>query len=420
MDKELKERQFDILGAAAEGQKQNESKEPNGLAWEVIKAQAEKEFFEAERPFEMDVKKHDPKACVVHTSKGKIYDSDLNSTFQLGDFAKSYTDTDSSIRKLVRTTLEEVERYSPERKTSVAAALRRDMDFKIGVAIQRTFDMINYDAHMWQRVIAAIPLTDSTTTPIMCRVLCSRILSCFGLPKIPPDAAAHVFSKVILRNLSRFMMESIGTDFWNILAGANKLLLFGIAPIPKAMWPAARMVVKCACDVIIILDGAIKQSGFMATPENLHEVQMAYALNYNPDELPGSEKMTLRQLTHKDVNREFKLSKEFNQKLEYQVARHKMMRIVMTHRLKEKAHFRASAPSFYQETENQDALDALFSGDSNTLGQEIDALAQLGADGCMSGQYDEEIADQYSEYTYSQDMDDSLCRSSVCFDDSAS
>lgn len=172
-----------------------------------------------------------------------------------------------------------------------------DMGAKIDQAIEKTIRLLriavtNVSAG-WEMVVAGM-----IGTPTISRVLCNHIVfGCYGLPISYSLEAEGILSKIVWSNLVRYM----GHAWANICVFPLGTTLMLEAPA------AARMVLKCACDLIIILDKAFRDCGGPPTMQSLKQISKHYARNKiqvtNSD---GSlTYKSRRRLVHAEVNEIF-------------------------------------------------------------------------------------------------------------------
>jgi hypothetical protein len=138
-------------------------------------------------------------------------------------------------------------------------------------------------------------------------------------------------TKIIFGNLVSFIAQSIGQDVLNLAALFTSLLTpVGIPPLLK-IWPAARMMVKCGTDLIIVLDGTFTSYGINASSRQLKQVLSEYL--YKKDSEVGS-KESRREKVHKEIGMKFPMKKQFYRHLQPRKAEKMMKRIIMRNRLK--------------------------------------------------------------------------------------
>ncbi|KAF4806787.1 hypothetical protein CGCSCA5_v014065 [Colletotrichum siamense] len=196
-------------------------------------------------------------------------------------FAFVSKDDQDSIKGLIQMTMESFS--SPIVSEAMVAAQVPDIDAKMDQAIEKTLTLLRATV-----AAAGIGLgtgvVSAMTTPTISKLLCQEIAhGSFGIPKASIGDINDMLSGVVWRNLAPFMAMSLSQSFI-IWGGAICLtcttvvggipLAFG-APLLEA--PAAvRMILKCACDLILILDQAFSQYGKGVTKENIKAVAAMY------------------------------------------------------------------------------------------------------------------------------------------------
>ncbi|KAG8162513.1 hypothetical protein KVR01_008278 [Diaporthe batatas] len=178
----------------------------------------------------------------------------------------SYNDPESTL-KLIQMTMTSV--IDPVISETMCAVQIQDVDAKIDQAIEKTIRLLriavtNVSAG-WEVVIAGL-----IGTPTISRVLCNHIVfGCYGLPASYSLEAEAILSRIVWSNLVRYM----GHAWVNICVFPLGTTLMLEAPA------AARMVLKCACDLVIILDKGFRDHGGAPTMESLRRISRHYARN---------------------------------------------------------------------------------------------------------------------------------------------
>ncbi|KAF4878685.1 hypotheticall protein [Colletotrichum siamense] len=196
-------------------------------------------------------------------------------------FAFVSKDDQDSIKGLIQMTMESFS--SPIVSEAMVAAQVPDIDAKMDQAIEKTLKLLRATVAA-AGVGLGTGVVSAMTTPTISKLLCQEIAhGSFGIPKASIGDINDVLSGVVWRNLAPFMAMSLSQSFI-IWGGAICLtcttvvggipLAFG-APLLEA--PAAvRMILKCACDLILILDQAFSQYGKGVTKENIKAVAAMY------------------------------------------------------------------------------------------------------------------------------------------------
>lgn len=168
-------------------------------------------------------------------------------------------------------------------------------------------------------------------TPILARLLCDKIVRCFGFRDIKSDDAANIMAAVVFRNLWYFMAQSIGQDFWNWTVWATtSWLLIPLPPLLK-IWPAARMLIKCACDFIIILHRVFCSEGINATPSHIRTALIEYSSRKDAE---GHSTESTRTKVHREIEENFPVKKKFYRNLKREKAEEWMEEIIKRNELR--------------------------------------------------------------------------------------
>ncbi|KAG9949285.1 hypothetical protein KCU85_g4404, partial [Aureobasidium melanogenum] len=189
------------------------------------------------------------------------------------EFLHVSKDDDESIRRLVDQTLELI--TNDEARLRCIAAQVVDTEAKVKRAIDESIRLLRHGIRT-SSVAAVTVVGSSISTPTISRILCDNILKCFGFPKIDPATVNNIMNKIIGWNLYGFLAQQIGQS---ITLGTTVAVLCifslgGALPLVAALSllevpTAGRMIVKCACDLILILDRAFKHGGKFVTSQDI-------------------------------------------------------------------------------------------------------------------------------------------------------
>ncbi|KAF4478988.1 hypothetical protein CGGC5_v012775 [Colletotrichum fructicola Nara gc5] len=197
------------------------------------------------------------------------------------NFAFVSKDDQDSIKALIQMTMESFS--SPIVSEAMVAAQVPDIDAKMDQAIEKTLKLLRATV-----AAAGIGLgtgvVSAMTTPTISKLLCQEIAhGSFGIPKASIGDINDVLSGVVWRNLAPFMAMSLSQSFiiWGGVICLTCTTVVGGIPLafgaPLLEAPAAvRMILKCACDLILILDQAFSQYGKGVTKENIKAVAAMY------------------------------------------------------------------------------------------------------------------------------------------------
>lgn len=216
------------------------------------------------------------------------------------------SDDQQSIRSLVNRTIDEIADDSVY--MSLIAAQVCDVQPKVELAINETVRLLG---HAIKTIYAASPLlfTSEVVAPTVSRILCDRIIRCFGFPKVQAQYVDGIMNKVVWSNLGKFMAQSLVQDT-AVAGGMAALTLFtlfgGLALIPSLPLldtpPAARMIIKCACDLILILQCAFQSgSNKFVTHEEIRASTIEYRMKGRSR--TGGVYESIRDVVHEDINK---------------------------------------------------------------------------------------------------------------------
>ncbi|KAJ2990028.1 hypothetical protein NUW58_g3162 [Xylaria curta] len=182
------------------------------------------------------------------------------------------------IRKLVGDTLDLI--VDERVRVFCVAAQVLDVDQKIDQAIT---EVMRLGTHAIRTAMVPLPASGLIGTPTVSRILCEHVIQCFGFPKATPEAVEEIMSKVVMKNLKSFMRVSL-MQFGSISAVAVGAaiptlgigLLVGVAGCILAGPPTARMLLKCACDMILILERSFRYEGKYVSIKQLEDAAVYY------------------------------------------------------------------------------------------------------------------------------------------------
>ncbi|OHE92277.1 hypothetical protein CORC01_12446 [Colletotrichum orchidophilum] len=193
---------------------------------------------------------------------------------------------------------------------AMCAAQIPDVEAKIDQAVEKTLKIL-------RTAVAAASagfgtgIISSMTTPTIARILCREIAhGCFGLPEAGIAEMDTILASVVWKNLAPFMAQSLSQSVV-IFGGAVCLTMFTVvggiplavgAPLLEA--PAAvRMVFKCACDLILVLEKAYRSGGKAVSREEVRLVAAAYMKSKVPVLKNGVQvERSRKRAVHGEVN----------------------------------------------------------------------------------------------------------------------
>ncbi|KAF6825807.1 hypothetical protein CMUS01_09690 [Colletotrichum musicola] len=187
-------------------------------------------------------------------------------------FAFVSKDDEASIRSLIRLTMESLN--DPEASDAICRAQVLDINAKIDLAVESTLRLL-------KAVIASATAGESfvmanmISTPTISGIICDEIaLGCFGIPKANILGLDAILAGVVWKDLAPFMAQCV-TQSVVIRGDVNSLTAFTFAGgTPPAA--TARMITKCACDLILILDQAFRDRGKSVSCQKVQQVAKMY------------------------------------------------------------------------------------------------------------------------------------------------
>jgi hypothetical protein len=175
-------------------------------------------------------------------------------------------------------------------RINCVAAQDIDVDQKIKLSITESVRLLRHA--QWTVVVASPMVFASTvTTPTISRLLCTNVMRCFGFLKVEVANVGDILSAIVWRNLAKFMAQTVGQSVL-VWGGVVALTLFTVvggillaigAPLMEILL-AARMIIKCACDLIIILDIAFNRGSKSATAADIREASKEYTHKQRSDD----------------------------------------------------------------------------------------------------------------------------------------
>lgn len=155
-----------------------------------------------------------------------------------------------------------------------------DVEHKIEAAIT---ECMRLGTHAIRTAMVPLPFSGMIGTPTVSRILCEHVLQCFGFPKALPEAVEDIMSRIVMQNLKQFMAVTL-TQFTAVSTAAVGIavatmgigVLVGITGCFLSAPPTARMLLKCACDMILILDRSFRYGGKYVTVKQIEDAAKQY------------------------------------------------------------------------------------------------------------------------------------------------
>ncbi|KAK2591187.1 hypothetical protein QQS21_011121 [Conoideocrella luteorostrata] len=250
---------------------------------------AEQEAEETVLPRREELFKHE----FEHHSDTRHFWSKLNVQYTFVSY-----DDPKSIQRLIHLTMASLDSSA---ELGLVAAQVQDIDVKIEQAVDKTFEVLR-STMITATVGLGSGMVSIASTPTLSRVLCHKIAyGCFGIPKEFLEGISTTLNRIVWANLAGFMTRGL-VQIGSLGLGVKMLKGVALLDAPAA----ARMLVKCACDLILILDQAFRDGGKSLNLDKIGDVSTMYARSSIKDG-PAVGK-SRRKAVHEDVNNTFTLS----------------------------------------------------------------------------------------------------------------
>ncbi|KIV98906.1 hypothetical protein, variant [Verruconis gallopava] len=218
-------------------------------------------------------------------------------------------DDDDGIRALLNQTLDLI---TDERvRLFCVAAQVMDVEQKIDSAIT---ECMRLGTHAIRTAMVPLPFSGMIGTPTVSRIICEHILQCFGFPKAAPEEIEDIMSRVVMGNLKNFMKVTLSQfGVVSLTAVGTAVPTLGIGIVVGAIGcilaspPTARMLFKCACDMILILERSFRYQGKYVSIKQIEDAAVYYT-TAKTKTFSGKE-VLLQQHVHDEVDRLIPLKK---------------------------------------------------------------------------------------------------------------
>lgn len=186
-----------------------------------------------------------------------------------------------------------------------------DVDQKIHSAIT---ECMRLGTHAIRTALVPLPFSGIIGTPTVSRILCEHVLQCFGFPKAMPEEVDEIMSRVVLGNLRQFMTVTVSQ--FVVVSGASIGIAMGTLGIGAIVGlvscflstpPTARMILKCACDMILILERSFRYGGKYVSVKQIEDAAKQY-VTIDTRTFSGKQKK-LQDHVHDEVDRLVPLKK---------------------------------------------------------------------------------------------------------------
>ncbi|KAI1622333.1 hypothetical protein EDD37DRAFT_683031 [Exophiala viscosa] len=219
------------------------------------------------------------------------------------------TDDTQGIRKLLHSTLELI--VDDRVRVFAVAAQVVDVEQKIDSAIT---ECMRLATHAVRTAMVPLPMSGLVGTPTVARILCEHVLQCFGFPKALPEAVEEIMTRVVFSHLKAFMtitlieFLAVGTVTAGLMVATMGIGgLLGLTSCILAAQPTARMLFKCACDMILILERSFRYRGKYVSVKQIEDAAIYYTSAMTTTF--GGKEMLLQKHVHEEVNKLIPLRK---------------------------------------------------------------------------------------------------------------
>lgn len=228
-----------------------------------------------------------------------------------------------------------------------------DVEHKIDSAIT---ECMRLGTHAIRTAMVPLPFSGMIGTPTVSRILCEHVLQCFGFPKAMPEAVEDIMSRIVMGNLKQFMTVTMsqfmvigGVAIGVGVATMGIGTILGIAGSFFAAAPTARMLLKCACDMILILERSFRYGGKYVSVRQIDDAAKQY-VTMKTMSFAGKDRR-LQEVVHEQVDRLVPL-KDVKVGFQFKKLRGGFEQIVQKNRF--------DRPPGYEEVEQQEEEQPLF------------------------------------------------------------
>jgi hypothetical protein len=180
-----------------------------------------------------------------------------------------------------------------------------DVEQKIDSAIT---ECMRLGTHAIRTAMVPLPFSGIIGTPTVSRIICEHVLQCFGFPKAAPEAVEDIMSRVVMGNLKDFMKVSVAQFSAVALTAVGVAvptmgigIIVGAAGALFATPPTARMLFKCACDMILILERSFRYQGKYVSVKQIEDAAVYYTTAMTRT-FSGND-VLLQQHVHDEIDR---------------------------------------------------------------------------------------------------------------------
>ncbi|KAF4970313.1 hypothetical protein FSARC_2633 [Fusarium sarcochroum] len=186
-----------------------------------------------------------------------------------------------------------------------------DVEQKINSAIT---ECMRLGTHAIRTAAVPLPCSGMIGTPTVSRLICEHVLQCFGFPKAAPAEIEQIMSDIVMSNLKNYLKVSL-SQFAAVSAVAIGVavptmgigVIVGAAGCLLGLPPTARMLLKCSCDMILILERSFRYDGKYVSIKQIEDAAKYYSKS-TITTFNGKEKR-LQQQVHDEIDQLIPLKK---------------------------------------------------------------------------------------------------------------
>ncbi|KAI1266061.1 hypothetical protein F5Y18DRAFT_416856 [Xylariaceae sp. FL1019] len=218
----------------------------------------------------------------------------------------SKRDTES-IKELVKITIMLVP--DDAARNNFVSAQTADIDAKINASIEESLRLLNYSN--WSSIMGSMFFTSVFSTPTISHFLCARIIKCFGLSDAAKVNEIEKIAKNLLwKNMGSFVTQNFTQIVTMLGLGIGLTMATGIGGIPAlaslpfaTIPPAARLIAKCTCDLVLVLSAAFTRKGKFVTKQDFEESVQQYCAKREGVLGEKGGASSVRTLAHQEIDR---------------------------------------------------------------------------------------------------------------------
>ena len=209
-----------------------------------------------------------PGVRIEYTAKGQTKQSNI---FADTFFLIQSTDDANSIKSLLRTTLECL---SDEiLRVRVMGSQVCDVEQKIETAIGDSVRLCQKTVIITDKA----PMSGIVVAPTMAWLVCNVALRAFGFGKVNGREFEEIMRELVWSNTDKLILQSLSlVAVHNVALALLGPYFYYILPSVAAKTGSARVVIACACDVILILEHAFAINGKRVWPSDIRKSAQEY------------------------------------------------------------------------------------------------------------------------------------------------